>query len=170
MQSTPSIHRIDLHHFRDFIYKYMNNTNSNMTVNVEKVNDDVSISLTKKIWIIKKTIIITCVDDAKCLNNESIRELEIYRDRFVSVTVIKRCFHKRYTIIRAINKQSETLSTGSKVNKFPIVISKLREYRYISSLAPTYSVKKNGKIDPQWSDILFYLCNPNIHKICFAME
>lgn len=85
MQSIPSINRIDHHHFHDFIHKYMsNNTNNNNNVSGDKVSDDnfLKYCVYEENSDYKKSIIITSVADANNLNNESIRKLEIYRDRF----------------------------------------------------------------------------------------
>lgn len=88
MQSIPSINRIDNHHFRDFIHKYMNNNNTNIInnniVSSNKVSDDnfLKYCIYEENSDYKKTIIIASVADAKDLDNESICKLEIYRDRF----------------------------------------------------------------------------------------
>lgn len=91
MQSIPSINRIDHHHFRDFINKYMNNNtknivnnNNNNNVSGDKVSDDnfLKYCVYEENSDYKKSIIIASVADAQNLNNESIRRLEIYRDRF----------------------------------------------------------------------------------------
>lgn len=86
MQSIPSINRIDQYHFRDFIHKYMNNntTNNNNNVSGGTVSDDnfLKYCIYEENSDYKKSIIIASVADANDLNNESIRKLEIYRDRF----------------------------------------------------------------------------------------
>lgn len=87
MQSIPAINRIDHHHFRDFIHKYMNNNNNTKISNNNvsgKVSDDnfLKYCVYETNSDYKKSTIITSVADAKNLNNESICKLEIYRDRF----------------------------------------------------------------------------------------
>lgn len=84
MQSSPSIHRIDQHHFRDLLYKYLNNNTTTNNFNTDKVSDDnfLKYSVFEENSDYKKSITITSVTNEKNLNNESIRKMEIYRDRF----------------------------------------------------------------------------------------
>lgn len=79
---SNKIHRIDHHHFREILNKYMNNHNNN--VNGEKVSDDnfLKYSVYEENSDYKKSIIIASAVDADNLNTQNLRKLEIYRDRF----------------------------------------------------------------------------------------
>lgn len=81
MESTLPIHRIDHHHFREFVNQYMNNNNN---VNGEKVSDDnfLKYNVYEENSEYKKTLIIASVGETDEFNKQNLRKLEIYRDRF----------------------------------------------------------------------------------------
>lgn len=75
MESIPSVHGINFHKFTD---KFNNNMSG------EKVSDDSfsKFAVYEENSGYKKSIIITSEVDAKHQNNQGIRKLDIYRDRF----------------------------------------------------------------------------------------